>query len=150
MEERKASPGRALQAVAVLLILTGLGTVAFWIAFFADYEAQKAGILAQRCAAWFLWERSFVLADGWAALACFLGGIGLWRKRAWGAAWAWVAAGALVFLGLMDFLFFAQNGLYRPLHPEVILEAAIHLWVVGFGLATLALVRRHWAELSTD
>jgi hypothetical protein len=147
MQEKGASPGRTLRVVAVLLVLTGLGTAAFWVAFFADYEAQQVGYLAQRCAGWFLWERSFPLADGWAALACVLGGVGLWRRRAWGAAWAWVAAGALVFLGLMDFLFFAQNGLYWPVTAEVALEAAIHLWVTGFGLATLFLVWRHRAAL---
>ncbi len=147
MEGKGASSRRALRAVAVLLVLTGLGTVAFWVAFFADYEAQQVGTFAQRCAAWFLWERSFPLADGWAALACFLGGVGLWRRRAWGAAWAWVAAGALVFLGLMDILFFIQNGLYWPLTPEVALEAGIHLWVTGFGLAALWLVWRHRAAL---
>lgn len=144
---RGATPARALRTLAVLLFLTGLGTAAFWLAFFADYEGQQAGYFAQRCAAWFAWERSFPLADGWAALACLLGAAGLWRGRDWGAMWAWAAAGALVFLGLMDILFFVQNGLYWPVTTDVALEAAIHLWVTGFGLAVLGVVWRHRGEL---
>jgi len=138
---------RILRVVAVLLILTGLGTAVFWVTFFADYAAQQTGELATRCSGWFLWERSFPLADLWAALACLLGGLGLWRARPTGLLWSLVAGGALVFLGLMDILFFLQNGLYWPMAGEVLLEALIHLWVTGFGLATIAVVWSRRGEL---
>ena len=130
--------GRA-RVLAVLLVLTGLGTLAFWGAFFADYAGQQGGELAKRCSGWFLWERSFPLADAWATLACVLAGIGLWRARPSGLLWSLVAGGALVFLGLMDILFFLQNGLYWPMTGEVALEALIHAWVTGLGLASIAI-----------
>ncbi|NLE75997.1 MAG: hypothetical protein GX605_04515, partial [Chloroflexi bacterium] len=91
-------------------------------------------------ACWFAWELSFPLADAWAALACLLGGLGLWQAKPWGLLWSLAAAGALVFLGSMDILFFLQNRLYWPLSGESAVELAIHLWVTGLGLACLAVV----------
>lgn len=150
MRPAKASPEsnrRPLRLVGMFLILTGVGTVAFWVAFFADYAGQQVGELALRAPAWFAWERSFPLADLWTALACLLGGAGLWRARPTGLLWSLVAGGALVFLGLLDVLFFLQNGLYWPVTEGVVLEGLIHLWVTGFGLAAIAVVWSRRADL---
>lgn len=129
-----------LTVVAVLMLLTAVGTLLFWAVFFADLEAQRAGYLASRAPAWFSWELSFPLADGWMALTAILAAVGLWRRRPAGLLFALVSGGAMVFLGLMDILFFLQNGLYLPLNAEVILELFIHLWTVAFGLLAIALV----------
>jgi hypothetical protein len=53
-----------------------------------------------------------------------------------------LSSGAMVFLGLMDALFFLQNGLYTPINGEVLVELAIHVWMVIFGLAAAAVVWR--------
>ncbi|NLE77338.1 MAG: hypothetical protein GX605_11385, partial [Chloroflexi bacterium] len=39
---------RALRALAVLFILTSLGTLLFWGSFFADLPGQQGGELARR------------------------------------------------------------------------------------------------------
>jgi len=130
----------AFTVVAVLMLLTAVGTLVYWIAFFADYEAQRDGYLARRCNCWFLWERSFLAADAWTAALCVLGAIGLWRVRPAGLLYTLAASGSLVFLGLIDALFFLQNGLYWPLNSDVAVELFIHVWTAVLGLSAVACV----------
>jgi len=129
-----------LTATAALMLLTAIGTLLFWAVFFLDLEAQRAGYLASRAASWFAWEQSFPLADAWMALTAILGAVGLWRRHPAGLLFGLVSGGAMVFLGLMDILFFLQNGLYLPLNVEVALELCIHVWVTGFGLLVIAYI----------
>ena len=132
-----------LTIVAVLMLLTAVGTLLFWVTFFADLEAQRSGYLASRCDAWFAWEMSFPLADAWMAATAILGAVGLWRLRPTGLLFGLVSGGAMVFLGLIDVLFFLENGLYLPLNGEVAIELFIHIWTVAFGLFVIA---RIWAQ----
>lgn len=140
---------RILAVVSALMLLTALGTIAFWGAFFADLEAQRSGELASRLEAWYAWEMSFPLADGWMALTALLGAVGIWRLRPAGLLFGLVSGGSMVFLGFMDVLFFAQHGLYTPVTAEVAVEMAIQVWVVVFGLATISLLWRHRGTLDT-
>lgn len=126
--------------LGVLLLLTAAGTLVFWVAFFAGYEAQQGCYLARECDCWFLWERSFPAADAWTAALCILGAVGLWRVRPAGLLYTLASGGALVFLGLMDALFFLQNGLYWPLNGDVAVELFIHVWTIALGLAAIACV----------
>jgi hypothetical protein len=130
------------------MFLTAVGTLLFWVAFFADLEAQRGGYLASRSDAWFAWEMSFPLADGWMALTAILSAVGLWRRRSTGLLFGLVSGSAMVFLGLMDVLFFLENDLYLPLNAEVAVESFIHLWAVAFGLFAITYVWRHRALLS--
>ena len=132
-----------LTIVAVLMLLTAVGTLLFWVTFFADLEVQRSGYLASRCDAWFAWEMSFPLADAWMAATAILGAVGLWRLRPTGLLFGLVSGGAMVFLGLMDVLFFLENGLYFPLTGEVAVELFIHIWTAAFGLFAIA---RIWAQ----
>ena len=137
----------SVAVIAVLMLLTAVGTLLFWATFFADLEAQRTGVLASRSDAWFAWEMSFPLADGWMALTAILGAVGLWRMRPLGLLFGLVCGGSMVFLGLMDVLFFLQNGLYWPLTGEVAVELFVHAWTVVFGLSTIAITWRHRAVL---
>jgi hypothetical protein len=129
------------------MLLTALATVLFWITFFADLGAQQNGELAVRSDAWYAWELSFPLADAWMAATAVLGAVGLWRLRPFGLLWGLVSAGAMVFLGLMDVLFFLLNGLYLPLTMDAALELFIHAWVIGFGLFAISAIWRSRAAL---
>jgi hypothetical protein len=129
-----------LTVTAVLMLLTAVGTLLFWVTFFADLGAQRNGYLASRCDAWFAWEVSFPLADGWMAATAILGAVGLWRMGPAGLLFGLVSGGAMVFLGLMDVLFFLQNGLYLPLNGEVAIELFIHIWAITFGLLAIAYI----------
>ena len=132
-----------LTIVAVLMLLTAVGTLLFWVTFFADLEVQRSGYLASRCDAWFAWEMSFPLADAWMAATAILGAVGLWRLRPTGLLFGLVSGGAMVFLGLIDVLFFLENGLYVPLTGEVAVELFIHIWTAAFGLFAIVYV---WAQ----
>jgi hypothetical protein len=131
----------------MLLLATAIGTVLFWTLFFGDLDGQQAGELEQRQPGWFLWERSFWLADLWLSGACLLAARNLWRGSRLGLGWTLVSGGALVFLGLMDILFFLQNGLYLPLSAGVAAEAFIHLWVTILGSAAIAIALLHMEKL---
>lgn len=132
-----------LTLTAVLMLLTAIGIIIFWVAFFADLGAQRGGTFASRSQAWFAWELSFPLADAWVALTAILGAIGLWRSRPAGLLFGLVSGGAMVFLGLIDLLFFLENGLYLPMNAEVVIELLIHLWATGFGLFAISIIWRH-------
>ncbi len=138
---------RTLTILALLMLLTAIGTALFWIAFFSDLEAQRSGYFASRCAAWFAWELSFPLADAWMAATALLTALGLWQQQPTGLLFGLVSGSAMVFLGLMDMLFFLQNSLYLPLNGEVVVEALIHLWMSAFGLAAIWLIWRQRHEL---
>ncbi|MBN1811131.1 MAG: hypothetical protein JXA14_04775 [Anaerolineae bacterium] len=133
----------ALTITAVLMLLTAIGTILFWVIFFADLEAQRESTFASRSKAWFAWELSFPLADAWVALTATAGAIGLWRRRPAGLLFGLVSGGALVFLGLIDLLFFMENGLYLPMDAEVAIELLIHLWATGLGLFAIATIWKH-------
>ncbi len=130
---------------AVLLLLTAAGTLVFWGTFFADLETQREGELAARSDAWYAWELSFPAADGWLALTAILSAVGLWRMRPGGLFFGLVSAGAMVFLGLMDILFFLQNDLYLPLTGETAVELFIHVWLLALGLWTVSFLWKHRA-----
>ena len=134
---------KSLTVAAVLMLLTAVGTLLFWVAFFADLEAQRSGTLASRSDAWFAWELSFPLADLWMAVTGIVGAVGLWRARSGGLLFGLVSGGAMVFLGLMDALFFLENGLYLPLTGEVAAELFIHVWTMAFGAWSIATIWRH-------
>ena len=138
---------KSLTVVAVLMLLTAVGTILFWVTFFADLEAQRSGTLAARSGAWFAWELSFPLADLWMAATAIAGVVGLWRARPGGLLFGLVSGGAMVFLGLMDALFFLENGLYLPLTGEVAVELFIHVWTVAFGAWAIGTIWRHRAAL---
>lgn len=129
--------------LAILLGLTGLGTLIFWVVF--AFEDPQESFLARVCPAWYPWERSFILADGWVIVASLVSAYGLLQRRPWGRHWAGMASSAMLFLALMDILFFLQNGLYLYRHPEVLTEALIHFWLLGLGIVTVGLTS--WSVL---
>jgi hypothetical protein len=137
----------SLTATAALMLLTAVGIVLFWIVFFADLDAQRASTFASRSEVWFAWELSFPLADAWVALAATAGAIGLWRDRPAGLLFGLVSAGGLVFLGLIDLLFFLENGLYLPMNADTAPELIIHLWAIGFGASAIVTIWNHRNKL---
>jgi hypothetical protein len=134
----------SLTITAALMLLTAIGTILFWAVFFIDLDAQRASTFASRAEAWFAWELSFPLADGWVILTALLGAIGLWRMRPTGLLFGLVSGSAMVFLGLIDILFFLENDLYLPMNVEVAIELFIHLWMTGFGLFAITIIWRDY------
>jgi len=123
--------------IASLEIVTGVGLILFWAAFFAVGLAPEN---ATPC--YFAYERSFPLPDGILAVALLTAGILLMRSNPAGRVLSLICGGALIFLGLLDFSFNLQNGIYTASIIDLVLNAFINLWCVGFGLAACIVTGR--------
>jgi len=121
-----------MTAIAILELLTGVGLILFWILFFTGSMAPKnppKGYLE--------YEHSFPLPDGLLAVLRLVAGILLLLNVNLGNTLSLVAAGALIFLGVLDFSFNIQNGIYKISTGDLISNAFINLWCVGFGIAII-------------
>jgi hypothetical protein len=116
--------------IAVLLLVTAVGTVAYWVDFFWH---GTVNVVEEE---WYIrFERAFPVADGFMAACATAAGIGLLLGDEWGVALGLVAAGGLVFLGLMDVTFNVDNGLYRRLADSgpMRAELVVNVWTLGVG-----------------
>ena len=91
-------------------------------------------------------EQAFPLADGFIVLVSLVGVIGLWRMKAWGFLWMLLAAGAAIFLGLMDLLYDLQHEMFFPLTVETAIEPVIVLLTLSLGPLIAALLWRCRAD----
>lgn len=121
-------------ALGVLLLVTAGVTVAYWV----DYFVRGTVHVVE--ADWYIrFQDAFPAADGFTAAVSTVAGIGLLTGESYGEAFGLVAAGALLFLGLMDVLFNLGNGLYRllPRSTPMWAELVINVWALGLGALLL-------------
>ena len=130
MEKVKKGEG---WTIAVLAILTGAGILLFWAAFFTVGLAPENPPVC-----YFAFEHSFPLPDSILALALLVSGILILRNRAPGRGLALVCAGGLMFLGLLDFSFNIQNGMYTLSVMDAVFSGFLNLWCVFFGLVLIS------------
>jgi hypothetical protein len=112
--------------IARCQLATCIGIALFWVAFFLGGEPNP-----RYPSHWLAFERSFPLADGFLCVCLALA----YAKRntpAWGKV-SLIGAGAMVFLGLVDFSYNAANGIYGIGWIEGPLNLAINLWCMGLG-----------------
>ena len=124
-----------MTAIAILELLTAVGLILFWIGFFTIGLAPK-----NPPQGYFAYEHSFPLPDGLLAILLLVAGILLLVNNPWGSNLSLIAAGALVFLGLLDFSFNIQNGIYKISKGDLILNAFLNVWCVVFGVAIAVLI----------
>ena len=116
--------------LGVLLVITAVVTVAYWLDFFLRGTVQ---VVAEE---WYLrFERAFPAADGWMAACSLVAAVGLFTGADYATVFGLLAGGALVFLGLMDLTFNLQNGLFRllPQSGQMWVEVVIVAWSLLFG-----------------
>ena len=118
------------RTIPLLEIITGAGLILFWIGFFTVGMAPET---PPEC--YFAYEHAFPLPDILLAMVLLASGILLLRRNPLGKTLALVAAGALIFLGLVDFSFNFQNGIYGISTLDLVLNGFINIWCVAFGLA---------------
>ena len=128
---------RGLRTIAVLELLTGVGLILFWIGFFTIGLAPEN---PPQC--YFAYEHSFPLPDIILSIAVFASGMLLLKNKESGRTLSLICAGSLVFLGLLDFSFNIQNGIYMNSTVDLILNAFINIWCVGFGITVAVLLSR--------
>ena len=121
--------GKTEKGLSILVILTGLGLLLFWIGFFTVGLAPE-----NPPPGYFEYEHSFPLPDLLLSTALVFSGVLMLKGKETGYKLALVCAGALIFLGLLDFSFNLQNGIYALSAAELLLNGAINLWCVVFGL----------------
>lgn len=123
---------RKESVMGILMVVTGIGIILFWTAFFTVGLAPEN---APPC--YLAFEHSFPLPDGVLSLALLYAGFALIKGTTRGATAALVAAGGLVFLGLIDFSFNIQNGMYALSAADLVMNGLLNAWCVFFGLAII-------------
>jgi len=117
--------------LSILLILTAIFTIYFWIDFFYKGNVQ---VMKEE---WYIkFESAFPIADFWMAACALLGALGLLTGQSFGPFFALLAASALIFLALMDITFNVQNHMYRLVRQsrEMAFELVINLWCLSLGI----------------
>ncbi len=131
------------KTTAYLAIVTGIGILLFWIAFFTVGLAPENPPVC-----YFAYEHSFPLPDTVLAIALIIGGI-LAIKRSNRAFYVLLpASGGLIFLGLLDMAFNWQNGMYTITVMDGLLNACINIWCVVFGLCAILSLQREFMKKS--
>ncbi len=128
---------KGLKTIAVLELLTSIGLILFWIGFFTIGLAPEN---PPPC--YFAYEHSFPLPDIILSIAMLASGILLLKNKASGKTLSLVCSGSLMFLGFLDFSFNIQNGIYMTSMVDLILNAFINVWCVGFGVVIALLISR--------
>lgn len=119
----------AARAVTALLVLTAVGTAAFWIGFFTAGDALHSADTDVYLA----FEAAFPVADAWMASAALAAAIGLARRRAWAIPAGIAAGSALVFLGLMDVLYDLEHSVYARPSGAMAVEMVINVFCLIVG-----------------
>ena len=133
---------RTLSWIVAYFAFIGVVIILFWVLFFttdwlhlSDWEC------------YYVFERSFPLADAWLALCCFVAAAGLWRDRAHGLLFGLLACGAAIFLALMDLLYSLENGVFWPFTMDSVIELAIVMLLLIPAAWIITWLWRHRAQL---
>jgi hypothetical protein len=118
-----------MKPVVILESITSLGLILFWTGFFTIGLAPEK---PPPC--YFVFEHSFPLPDLILAATLIFAARQLSKGRPLGKSLSLICAGALIFLGLLDFSFNIQNGMYAISIVDLILNAFINIWCVFFGI----------------
>ena len=136
---RTSSGPSGARAVTALLVVTALGTVAYWVAFFAAGETLHSA----DSTVYLAFERAFPAADAWMAATAATAAVGLRRGRGWAVPAGIAAGSALVFLGLLDVLFDLEQGLYATWNVATSVEIVINVFCLTVGPFLLRYFWRH-------
>ncbi|MGQ9844092.1 MAG: hypothetical protein ACUVRK_11070 [Spirochaetota bacterium] len=133
----------SLKTVSLISIITGIGILMFWVAFFTVGLAPE-----NPPACYFAYEHSFPLPDTVLAIALIIGGIIATKQRVRALYVLLPALGALIFLGLLDTAFNWQNGMYTISVIDGILNAVINIWCVVFGIGAILTINHEFMKKS--
>ena len=120
---------RNQKLIASLEFITAAGLILFWVAFFTAIVAPEN---PPDC--YFIFERSFPLPDLILAGGFIYSGVLLIKNRPDGKLFSLSCAGAILFLGILDFSFNIQNGMYLLSVFDLLVNAFINLWCILFGI----------------
>jgi hypothetical protein len=121
--------------LALLLIISALGTIYYWADFYLRGEVQ---VIEDE---WYIkFEKAFLVADLWGVSACSLiGAVGLLTEQPYGPFFSLLAASSMIFLALMDITFNIENNLYPLIatSSQMVFELLINLWFLVLGISLI-------------
>lgn len=114
------------KTTSTLQLLTAIGLVLFWTAFFViGFESPNYPSYYTK------FEHSFPIPDSFLCIVLLIAYFN--RKNEKWKSYTFIAAGAMIFLGLCDFSFNVMNGMYTVGVTDAIMNVIINVWCVGFG-----------------
>lgn len=123
-----SKPIKGANAIIALLVLTAVGIVAYWASFFVGGAVQASQ------EQWYLvFQRTFPVPDGATAFCAAISAIGLYLRKQWAVLWGLIAAGGLMFLGLIDTSFNVQNDIYGRVSGQVGAEIFINIFCLALA-----------------
>ena len=130
-----------IKLVAFLNLMVALSIVLFWIGFFSELIVTWE-VLAQKVKcfdAYYAWESSFALPDSVMACVMAIAAVRVLRDRGdhLGGLLLSACAGSMVFLGLLDFNYGINNGMYRLGHVYSFILLSIGLGLPVVGVSTI-------------
>ena len=115
--------------IAVCQLVIALGIGGFWIYFFLVENKNP-----EKSAVYLGFERSFPVPDlGWLIPTLILASIGLFSDLPFGLFFTITSGSALIFLGLLDISFNAQNGGYTTNLSDTLMNIFINAVCIIFG-----------------
>lgn len=121
--------------LALLIVIGVLFWLAYWTSFFRgtfvhvveDQSYEK-------------FERSFPIAETWMVGCGLIAALGLVMDEPFALPFMLLGGSSLIFLGLMDVTYSAQNGFYRLVRTSgaMRLELALHVVILVFGTVLIA------------
>lgn len=125
--------------IALFQMLIALGILLFWISFFTLQPVVLTDPLKTEI--YHAYEHAFVVPDLILTLLLLLAAINLLRRQQKGVVFTLISSGMLVFLGLLDFSFNLQQGIYQLGSSEAFLNGFINfncvLWGTVFSISIL-------------
>jgi hypothetical protein len=123
-----------MTALSVLLIITAVMTLYYWVDFFF-----KRGVQVSQDDWYVKFERAFPPADMWMSACAVVGAVGMLTEQTYGLIFGLLAASSLIFLALMDITFGIQNNLYHLIKTsnQMRFEVLINAWTLGLGIALI-------------
>jgi hypothetical protein len=112
----------------ILQLLTAIGLLAFWTAFFTVGFVNEA-----YPACYETFEHCFPLPDGFIAIVLMAAWMAYGKNRDRYIQLTRIAGGAMIFLGLCDISFNTLNNMYSISTAELLMNGFINIWCLGFG-----------------
>lgn len=132
----KVKRATKFKLIALWELILAAGILTFWVLFFSTVivriEDQKSRETYRA------FESAFPLADAFLFFTLFIGGVGLLRKKFYGYLFSLCAGACLIFLGLLDISFNAQQGIYRLGAREATINIFINLICLGSGILLIS------------
>ena len=127
-----------IKGIAYLHIFSALGIVLFWIGFYSGmiFPAEAFSLQIKNFAGYYAWETSFTVPDFILAASMATGGVIVLKDPggSLGKLLLIAASGGCIFLGVLDFVYDFNNGMYYLKHIFSYI-----LLVVGIGMPLLGI-----------